>query len=86
MINGKDEVLGDSTLNVSDLLKLQKVSMPEYVTVEVNGEIIHNSDYKSRYLKDGDKLNYLYYMGGGESRHPSSHQWTSGHTRVEKRA
>ncbi len=73
LINGKDEALGDSALNIQDLLKAQKVSMPEYVTVEVNGEIIHNRDFKSRYLKDGDKVNYLYYMGGGESKHLSFH-------------
>lgn len=63
LLNGKpNEIKAD--LSVSDLLLKWKVR-PELVTVEVNEEILQKLDYDSTVLKDGDKVEFVFYMGGG---------------------
>ena len=67
-INGKDTDLGDS-LTVSQLLVEQKVKMPEMVSVELNGRILKRSEFDATGLADGDKIEFLYFMGGGRGTH-----------------
>lgn len=67
-INGKDTDLGDS-LTVSQLLVEQKVKMPEMVSVELNGRILKRSQFDATALADGDKIEFLYFMGGGRGTH-----------------
>ncbi len=62
--NGKDTVLKEEVL-VRDLLSLLQVEMPEYVTVQINEEIIARADFDKIPVKDGDVVEFLYYMGGG---------------------
>lgn len=64
IINGKDAKI-DRELTVDELLKLEKVRMPEMVSVELNGEILRRSDFNKTDLKDGDTVEFLYFMGGG---------------------
>ena len=63
-INGKDEVVSE-TLSVADLLKEKDVEMPEMVSVELNEEILDRTDFGTTQLKDNDKVEFLYFMGGG---------------------
>ncbi len=53
-------------LNVAKLIELEKVETPEYVTVSVNEEFIDNGAFESYILKEGDEIEFLYFMGGGE--------------------
>ena len=46
-------------LNVTQLIEKENVETPEYVTVSVNDEFIEKA------LKDGDEVEFLYFMGGG---------------------
>jgi len=64
-VNG-EAVESSGALNVTQLLVEQKVKMPEMVSVEVNGEILDRSAFETTVIKDGDKLEFLYFMGGGE--------------------
>ncbi len=64
-VNG-EAVESSGALNVTQLLVEQKVKMPEMVSVEVNGEILDRSAFGTTVIKDGDKLEFLYFMGGGE--------------------
>ncbi len=50
---------------VSELLLKWKIR-PELVTVEVNGAILQKLDYESTEIKAGDKVEFVFYMGGGE--------------------
>lgn len=50
---------------VKELLYVKKVEMPEMVSVQLNGTILNISDYAATQLKDGDELEFLYFMGGG---------------------
>ena len=61
-INGKsEEFLGGSVL---DLLKTKKIE-PQMVAVEVNDSMIEREGLATTELKEGDRLEFLFYMGGG---------------------
>lgn len=63
-VNGQEaEVPGGS--NVVELLVVQKVKMPDMVSVELNGEILDRKTFETTVLKEGDKVEFLYFMGGG---------------------
>ncbi len=62
-LNGKEqEIQGGMT--VSDLLLKWKVR-PELVTVEVNENILQKLDYDGTEIKQGDNVEFVFYMGGG---------------------
>lgn len=63
-INGK-QVAFEKPLNITQLLQAQQVEMQEYVTVQLDEQIIQRSDYDSAYIKEGSVVEFLYYMGGG---------------------
>ncbi|MHB1420752.1 MAG: sulfur carrier protein ThiS [Bacillota bacterium] len=63
-VNGT-EVNLEKVVTVKELLVLQKVEMPDYVTVQVNEEFIQTADFETATLKDGDAVEFLYFMGGG---------------------
>ena len=65
IINGKEENVPNA-VNVTDLLKERGVEAPEMVSVELNSEILNRNDFSNTYLKENDKLEFLYFMGGGE--------------------
>ena len=52
-------------LNVSELIQQQNVQQPEMVSVQVNEEFAEREDWESIQLKEGDKVDFLYFMGGG---------------------
>lgn len=52
-------------LTISKLIELENVETPEYVTVSVNEEFAQRDDFDTTILKDGDEVEFLYFMGGG---------------------
>ena len=62
-LNGKKEEIQDS-LNISRLLEAKKIR-PEVVTVELNEQIVERTKFTETLLKANDKLEFVYYMGGG---------------------
>ncbi|HEX8751045.1 MAG TPA: sulfur carrier protein ThiS, partial [Nitrospira sp.] len=61
-INGKnEEFLGGTVL---DLLKAKKIE-PQMVAVEVNDSMVDREHLGVTQLKEGDRLEFLFYMGGG---------------------
>ena len=64
MINGKD-IATNGSQSVTELLKEQKVKWPDMVSVELNGKILKRESFASTALQEGDKLEFLYFMGGG---------------------
>ncbi len=65
-INGEKVELAEESLNVSELLKKRDVKMPDMVSVEYNGEMLDRENFDSTIVKDGDELEFLYFMGGGK--------------------
>jgi len=66
-INGKEKEFEQASLTVTELLKAESVDMPEMVTVEHNGDILERETFDTKTVKDGDSLEFLYFMGGGIS-------------------
>jgi sulfur carrier protein len=64
VVNGKETNINDG-LTVSQLLVDTNVKMPQMVSVEVNGRILRRSEYEETTLKEDDKVEFLYFMGGG---------------------
>lgn len=55
----------DDGLTVSQLIEKEDVENPQYVTVTVNDEFVNSGDFDTKELKDGDTVEFLYFMGGG---------------------
>jgi sulfur carrier protein len=61
-VNGKaEEFPGGSVL---DLLNAKKIE-PQMVAVEVNDSMVEREQLAGTQLKEGDRLEFLFYMGGG---------------------
>ncbi len=52
-------------LTIAELIEAEKIDNPLYVTVSVNEEFVENGTFESTTLKDGDTVEFLYFMGGG---------------------
>ena len=52
-------------LNVSELIKQSDVQQPDMVSVQVNEEFAEREDWETIQLKEGDNVDFLYFMGGG---------------------
>jgi sulfur carrier protein len=61
-INGKAEEIAGGT--VLDLLQTKKIE-PQMVAVEVNDTMLERNHLATTNLKDGDRVEFLFYMGGG---------------------
>ncbi|MDR3293989.1 MAG: sulfur carrier protein ThiS [Clostridiales bacterium] len=48
-----------------ELLIKKEVKVHDYVTVQINGEIVPNAEYDTFVVHDGDEAEFLYFMGGG---------------------
>ena len=66
-VNGEQAEVKDA-MTVSELLTDQNVKMPEMVSVELNGKILKRSEFDASALADGDSIEFLYFMGGGQWR------------------
>ena len=65
IVNGNETESKDS-ISVTELLVEQNVKMPEMVSVELNGEFLRREVFEGTTLKEGDKVEFLYFMGGGK--------------------
>lgn len=54
-----------SPLTLGELIKINKVFQPEMVTVQVNEEFVERDVWDQTQLKEGDRVDFLYFMGGG---------------------
>ena len=61
-INGKAEEISGGT--VLDLLQAKTIE-PQMVAVEVNDTMIDRDHLATIRLNDGDRVEFLFYMGGG---------------------
>ena len=64
-VSGEKKEVVDG-ITVSALIEQEQVETPQYVTVSVNEEFIDKDDFDSHVLKDGDEVEFLYFMGGGK--------------------
>lgn len=64
-VAGVKKEVSDS-ITVAQLIIDEKVETPEYVTVTVNDEFLENTQFEETVLSEGDNIEFLYFMGGGQ--------------------
>ena len=52
-------------LTIAELIEAEKIDNPLYVTVSLNEEFVESGTFDKTVLKDGDTVEFLYFMGGG---------------------
>ena len=63
-VNGESVEL-EKSLNINDFLVAVKADQPEYVTVQKNGEFLQRVDFDTTFVEEGDEIEFVYFMGGG---------------------
>lgn len=64
LLNGEKEVL-DKEYTVTGLIKKLEFN-PDVVTVSVNGSILLKEDFDTTWVRSGDSVDILLFMGGGK--------------------
>ena len=59
------EVIERPSSIVKELIEKEDVETPQYVTVTINDEFVESGAFDSTEVKDGDEIEFLYFMGGG---------------------
>lgn len=57
----------EDNITISKLIEAEQVENAEYITVTVNDEFVDKEVFDTVSLKEGDVVEFLYFMGGGHS-------------------
>ena len=52
-------------LSLTELIKQNHVEQPDMVSVQVNDDFVDRTEWDGIQIKDGDNVDFLYFMGGG---------------------
>ena len=52
-------------ISLTELIKQNKVEQPEMVSVQVNDDFVDRTEWDALEIKEGDVVDFLYFMGGG---------------------
>lgn len=52
-------------ITLSTLIEKEEVENAEYVTVTINDEFVERDNFPATVIKEGDVVEFLYFMGGG---------------------
>jgi len=63
-VNGNEQEV-EASISLIELIKKNDVAQPEMVSVQINGEFVDREEFGSTLIKDGDEVDFLYFMGGG---------------------
>jgi len=64
-VNGKEQEI-ITPLTITELIKLNHIAQPSMVSIQLNGNFVIRDNYDSTSLNEGDELDFLYFMGGGQ--------------------
>lgn len=53
-------------ITIAELIEQENVETPEYVTVSVNDDFAKSENFATQKLSEGDTVEFLYFMGGGQ--------------------
>tara|TARA_B100001564_G_C20053790_1_gene408816 strand:- start:256 stop:459 length:204 start_codon:yes stop_codon:yes gene_type:complete len=62
-LNGR-KITIKQKLSIFDLLKKYKLDKKK-VAIELNGSIIHKQNYRTKLIKNKDKVELVHFIGGG---------------------
>lgn len=54
-------------ISVTDLIYSENVESPLYVSVSVNDDFVERDNFDTTIVKEGDIVEFLYFMGGGSN-------------------
>ena len=63
-VNGESQEV-NLPLTLTELIKQNNVEQPEMVSVQVNDDFVDRTEWDDTQIKDGDNVDFLYFMGGG---------------------
>ncbi len=66
IVNGETNEV-ELPITVAQLIKQNNVAQPDQVSVQVNDDFLSRDEYAVRKLREGDIVEFLYFMGGGQS-------------------
>ena len=52
-------------LTLTELIKQNNVEQPDMVSVQVNDDFVDRTEWDDIQIKEGDSVDFLYFMGGG---------------------
>jgi sulfur carrier protein len=52
-------------LTLAGLIEREQVETPQYVTVSLNEDFVEQGAFGGTVLREGDAVEFLYFMGGG---------------------
>lgn len=64
-VAGVKKVVEEGT-SIAKLIVDENVENPDYVTVTVNDDFVEKEDFETTKLAEGDSVEFLYFMGGGQ--------------------
>ncbi|MDO5783752.1 MAG: sulfur carrier protein ThiS [Eubacteriales bacterium] len=64
IIAGEKKEYAEGT-TVAQLIAAENISDPQSVTVSVNEAFLRPAQYDGYVVRDGDEIEFLYFMGGG---------------------
>lgn len=63
-INGEQVTVPESIETISDLIQYFEIKNPVFI-VEHNENILEKEDHDKTFVKDGDKIEFVQFVGGG---------------------
>ena len=64
IVNGEAQEV-QLPLTLTELIKQNDVQQPEMVSVQVNEDFADRAEWDGIQIKEGDTVDFLYFMGGG---------------------
>ncbi|MBO6098614.1 MAG: sulfur carrier protein ThiS [Prevotella sp.] len=64
LVNGEAQEV-QLPLSLTELIKLNEVLQPDMVSVQVNDDFVDRTEWDGLQIKEGDVVDFLYFMGGG---------------------
>lgn len=64
IVNGEPQEV-QLPLSLTELIKQNDVQQPEMVSVQLNDDFVDRNEWDALLIKEGDSVDFLYFMGGG---------------------
>ena len=63
-VNGETQEV-QLPLSLTELIRQNDVQQPDMVSVQVNEDFVDRAEWDGIQIKEGDSVDFLYFMGGG---------------------
>jgi thiamine biosynthesis protein ThiS len=67
-VNGKLQEISGNEINLLELIKQNDVKQPDMISVQLNGTFVDRNNFSETIVQNGDEVDFLYFMGGGQQK------------------